>query len=193
MSDLQKDCSKIHHTHSVSNTIKVTREELLSGIALEISIPDEIQQINLQERKFTSKDLAIRSKRLADRYVRLLEETFNPDEDFMKDPEAFTIYLSLLGLSCELYIKSLLYQEQEPETVSWKSGHNLSELFEKLTKSMQLKVQSDFASYFPELHFQEELKKVDLFFRKFRYAYELDGYSVNLYIAQVILRILKSL
>ena len=118
---------------------------------------------------------------------------FNPDEDFMKDPEAFTIYLSLLGLSCELYIKSLLYQEQEPETVSWKSGHNLSELFEKLTKSMQLKVQSDFARYFPELHFQEELKKVDLFFRKFRYAYELDGYSVNLYIAQVILRILKSL
>ena len=65
MSDLQKDCCEIRHTHSVA-AIKVTREELLSGITLEINIPDGIQQINLQERKFTSEDLSIRSKKLAD-------------------------------------------------------------------------------------------------------------------------------
>lgn len=193
MCDQQKKNSERMDTHAVSNTIKITRAELLSGITLELSIPDGIQPINLQERKFTSEDLSIRSKRLADRYVRLLEESFNPDEDFMKDPEAFTIYLSLLGLSCELYIKSLLYREQKSDTVSWKSGHNLSVFFEKLTKNMQLKLQNDFAGYFPELNFQEELKKIDLFFRKFRYAYELDGYSVNLCVAQVILGILKSL
>lgn len=135
MCDQQKKNSERMDTHAVSNTIKITRAELLSGITLELSIPDGIQPINLQERKFTSEDLSIRSKRLADRYVRLLEESFNPDEDFMKDPEAFTIYLSLLGLSCELYIKSLLYREQKSDTVSWKSGHNLSDFFEKLTRA----------------------------------------------------------
>lgn len=192
MRDLEKKTPDNMYTHSVSNTVLLTPEELFSGKTIEVTIPDEIQSINLNERKFTAQDLSVRAKRLADRYVKLMENYFNPDEDFMKDPEAFAIYLSLLGLSCELYIKSLLYSEQPSDSTLWVSGHDLSALLGKLSSGLQLKIQNNFANCFPEGDVQDEITKMDMFFRKFRYAYEIDGYSVNLYIAQSILGIIKN-
>lgn len=178
-------------SHFKSSVIKVTSEELQYHQRFEVHFPDGVPQINLKEGKYTAQDLSIRANKLANRYNRLLAEAFNPDEDFMKDPYGFEIYLSLLGLACELCIKSILYREQVSHSVEWEKGHDLSEIYQNISEEMQQKIEADFALQFPSKSYSEELKRIGVFFRNFRYSYEIDGYSVNLKTAQIVLEILK--
>ena len=173
------------------SAIIVKPEELQHNLHLDVHFPDGVAQINLKEGKHTAKDLSIRANNLANRYTRLLAEAFNPDEDFLEDPYGFEIYLSLLGLACELCIKSILYREQVSHSVEWERGHDLSKLYSKISEETRQKMEADFALQCPSKSYLEELKRTEVFFMNFRYSYEIDGYSLNLKTAQMIFEILK--
>ena len=183
--------AKNHGTHMVSSTISVMPEQLLADMHFSVTFPEGVPQIDLQETNFNAQDLSRRTKQLGDRYYQLLGHAFNPDDDFFNDEDAFAIYMSLLGLTCELYLKCILYRSQTTKVLSWIKGHYLSNLHNQVPEKTQQEIEANFASCFPEKNFKTELQNMDLYFERFRYVYEIDGYSVNLYTAQTILSVLR--
>ena len=161
-------------------------------VHFDITFPEGIPPIDFPDDRHSGISLARKAKRLGDRYQRFLCECFTPDADFFSDEEGFAIYFSLLGLTCEIYAKSILYGIQGASAAQQVRSHELSLLCKRMPDTLQNELKEDFNRLVPDKVFEDELKRIDQFFINFRYLYEIDGYSLNMNTPRIILEILAT-
>ena len=94
------------------------------------------------------------------------------------------VVFALVALTCELYLKSLIYTDKDQESIV--KGHDLHALFTKLSLSVQTRIKE----LTKEDCFDEQLGENKEVFMKFRYSYEMKGYRIN---ASFLLRFMHAL
>ena len=157
---------------------------------IHVSFPPKPQKYEIKPEGTTSKILAYRAARRANVYFGHIQENLNFEKLFKQEAE-FEILLSLLGLTCEIYIKSILYFQREKSNCNYIKGHKLyDELYVKLSDDHKRLIEEKFKEQDASKDFSSELKKLNSLFEDCRYAYELRGYTINLDSAKRIMQIL---
>ena len=163
--------------HWRSGKVEVIQEN--DKLLLKFQIPNGAEKIDLKSGERSAKYLAYRARESAEEYYHLAKKYYKNN---LQSPQ-LEVFVSLCGLACEIFLKSLLYYFQEDS--SYSTGHKLfSELYGPLLRMLPQEkrtiIKDSVCNEFIENSFDEELKKLDSIFVDFRYSYELIGYSINL-------------
>lgn len=163
--------------HWRSGKAEITQEN--NKLLLKFQIPNGAEKIDLKNGERSSKFLAYQARESAEEYYNITKRYYKSN---LQSPK-LEVFISLCGLACEIYLKSLLYYLQESN--SFTVGHKLSsDLYSQLTEMLPPEkkniIKDRVCRDFIETCFEEELKKLDTIFVDFRYSYELIGYSINL-------------
>ncbi|MGX9818177.1 hypothetical protein [Lactococcus lactis] len=91
------------------------------------------------------------------------------------NPFDFAIF-SNMAFACELFIKSILYYENQEWALKKQKGHDLLDLFDNLSPQTQQVIVQNFQPDQISLeNMKIELRDISLIFEKFRYIYEFQG------------------
>ena len=91
------------------------------------------------------------------------------------DISNFEMLVALINLSSEIYMKCIIYFECLNEGTQCKKGHNLKAYFSKLPD----KIKDELKSIDPD--FDSKLNVISNYFNDFRYSFEFNNISANLF------------
>lgn len=126
-------------------------------------LPDKTDFIDEDSVKY----LATRAVRTADGFYDLVKKNCNTENPDASPEACLEMYLSLAALTCEIYIKSIIYNESLHNGAQLK-GHFLDELFKKLPSAMQEEIKRKIKEI------EIILPSIKKMFETFRYDFELN-------------------
>ncbi len=176
-----------------SEKLIIPVEKLLEpGCVIELHATDRPTMRNVLDEEL--EELSYSAKAVADEYYELVTNNCDWEAFAHNSRTKLESYIALAGLSCEIYLKALLFQYKGVKA-SERKIHDLKELFEKLQEC-----QPDIASRIIESvsgdecdSFRFELDISKNLFNDFRYGYELNGYEINISFIQRLLNSLKQI
>lgn len=114
----------------------------------------------------------------------IIEKSYDISRVYGLPNDKQEVIFALVALSCELYLKSLLYANKDQQSIV--KGHDISTLFEKLPVPIKTKIEE----LVGENDFAKKLEANKDVFMIFRYSYEMKGYKIN---ASFLLKLMKAL
>lgn len=163
----------------ISKLAEVTSKDDEGSVVLKFTFPEKAERFILEKAECSSRYLAYNAKLSADEYFSLIKKNFNFKRINIDRPK-FEIFVSLCGLTCELYLKSFLYYLQPSENIKYIKGHKIySDLYNKLPTEVKSRIKKTLCDKFPKDDFDKEFSKLDTVFEDYRYSYELNGFTLN--------------
>ena len=142
-----------------------------------VTFPDKPQPCKIGSKDYMG-HYSYDAKKVADRYREIVRNGLIKATKEFKNDYSFETHMSLAGLACEIYLKSLLFLENDFEADKRKE-HSLASLFNMISEVMQEKIVSTFNKCRGSLCFEEEIRRHAKVFAYVRYPYELNGYRMN--------------
>lgn len=177
----------------VSKRAEISGQDKNGRYVINFTFPEKAEKFDLKKEKCNPKYLAYNAKSSADEYFSLIKKNFKFKDIDISRPK-FEIFVSLCGLTCELYLKSFIYYLQPNENATYVKGHKIySELYSKLSQPLKEKIKNALIKEFPDKDFDIEFNKLDSVFEDYRYSYELNGFSLNTAFLIKLLQELKNI
>lgn len=127
------------------------------------SLPNEIDYTNND----SVKGMATKAAQTADGFYKLIKSNCNTSDPDISSNAHLEMYLALAGLTCEIYMKSILYFENRHGGKKCK-GHKLDELFAALPNNHINTIKRRITDI------ENELPSIGDAFEILRYDYELN-------------------
>lgn len=182
--------AQIMNKKMISKRAEITSQDDKGRYILKFSFPEKAEKFDLKKAECSSRYLAYNAKASADEYFKLIKKNFNIKRLELERPK-FEIFVSLCGLTCELYLKSFLYYLQSKDDITYIKGHKIySDLYNKLSQNSKEKIKMEINKKLPDESFEKEFSKLDTIFEDYRYSYELNGFTLN---TPFLLELLKTL
>lgn len=177
----------------ISKRAEIISQDDKERYILKFSFPEKAEKFDFKKDECSSRYLAYNAKASADEYFKFIKKNFNIRRLDIEHPK-FEIFVSLCGLTCELYLKSFLYYLQSKDDITYIKGHKIySDLYNKLSPNNKEKIKKEISNQLPYENFEKEFNKLDTIFEDYRYSYELNGFTLNTPFLLVLLKTLSEI
>lgn len=151
-------------------------------IDIDDSIPKEIDYTDYDSVKI----LATNAVHTANGLYDLIKDNCNTQNPDPSPKAHLEMYLALTALACEIYMKSIIYNENLHDGKKC-TGHKLEELFQKIPNITQEKIRTKISNIDSILPFVGDI------FTTLRYDFELNSIQGDYLIVFVLVDILKEI
>lgn len=144
---------------------------------IELVLTGKSERIDSDGVKPLSNSLAGRAFLSAQAFREIVHRIRDPkDADIMP---VFDQLTAIAALSCEIFLKSLIYYEKPADAREYVDGHGLLDLYNQLQGSKELVIKEMNGKY-DQAKLEEELNQTNRDFIALRYTYELKSIYSNL-------------
>ena len=121
------------------------------------------------------KIIASNAVNTANGYYDLIKKNFSANKADLSPEAHIEMYLALAGLTCEIYLKSIIYNEFKHNGKKY-FEHNLKNLFDKLPDIHKSRITNKIPNIL------EDLQTVSKVFEELRYDFELNHIDGNYFV-----------
>ncbi len=121
------------------------------------------------------KIIASNAVNTANGYYDLIKKNFSANKADLSPEAHIEMYLALAGLTCEIYLKSIIYNEFKHNGKKY-IEHNLKNLFDKLPDIHKSRITNKIPNIL------EDLQTVSKVFEELRYDFELNHIDGNYFV-----------
>ena len=159
---------------------------------VKLVLPEKTKKFNFPTKMVNPKAMSRRAFFYACKYKEMINILFESKSiDNILHAEHFA---SLIGLTCEIFLKSLLYYQQKASICEFESGHDLDDLYDKISdpvKNILLKCfLEENGKRITKAELEEAIKRNNSAFVLFRYEYECNGTVVEMQFMRILMEAL---